>query len=342
MKKYLFMAVAALATLTACQPGDEPQAIVQTREICFAPAAQTRAAATAVGNEKALQDNGFAVYGFQGADAIFANTKVVYNSDAIASLGLTSGTHYDVNLWAPAVAADVRYWANASYKFSGAYPATGNGYVMDKDGKQTITNFVNNGTVDLLVSNVVLVDNTADTKSAVALNFEHMLSRVKFTFKNGFDGNEVIEIKDVVIYDAGKTASATIAGGDTKPVPTWTITDKANIDFGDMDSESENARFGKNAKDTTCYKYIIPGEESYTMGFTLIVYSEGVQVATKTYSVDNNNAITVKPNAAFAPGQGYNFTATINANKAGDIYPIQFSVDVEPWKEDQNYDLELN
>jgi hypothetical protein len=86
MKKYFIMAVAVLATLTACQP-DEPQTIVQTSEICFAPAAtQTRAAVTAVGNTKALQDNGFAVFGFQGTNQIFKNTEVVYINGAIGGM----------------------------------------------------------------------------------------------------------------------------------------------------------------------------------------------------------------------------------------------------------------
>lgn len=343
MKKYLFMAVAALATLTACQPGDEPQTIVQTREICFAPGAtQTRATATAVGNTKALQDNGFAVFGFQGEAQIFNNTKVVYNSTAITSLGLKKGTHYEADLWAPEEAANVKYWAEATYTFSGVYPATNNGYNMDATGTQTITNFVNDGTVDLLVSNVETVNNTANTKTPVALQFEHMLSRVKFTFRNGFSGNEVIEIKNVVIYAVGKTASATIAEGATEPLPTWTITDKADISFGTMDSQTGEKRFDKAGKDTTCYKYIIPGEAQYTMGFTLVVYSEGVQVATKTYSAATNNAITVKPDAAFASGKGYNFTATISPDEAGDIFPIQFSVDVTDWPTDEDYELDLN
>lgn len=340
MKK-LFILAAAIIALASCSKNEEPQAIVQTNEICFAPGAtQTRAAVTAVGNVKALQDNGFAVFGFQGDDQIFENTKVVYNSSAITSLNLKEGS-FDANLWAPEEAANVRYWAVADYKFSGVYPATNNGYKMDKEGNQEITSFVNDGTVDLLVSNVKTVNNTATSKSAVALQFEHMLSRVKFTFKNGFSGNEVIEIRDVVIYNVGKTASATIADGATKPVPTWEITDKEDISFGTMDSQTEAKRFNKAGNDTTCYKYIIPGEAEYTMGFTLVVYSEGVQVATKTYSATTNNAITVKPNDAFAAGKGYNFTATISPDEAGDIFPIQFSVDVTDWEDDEEGTLDL-
>lgn len=341
MKK-LFILAAAIVAFASCSKNEEPQAIVQTSEICFAPGAtQTRATATAVGNVEALQNNGFAVFGFQEEDQIFNNTKVVYNSSAITSLGLTQGTHYDVNLWAPEEAANVKYWAVATYKFSGVYPATNNGYNMDATGTQTITDFVNDGTVDLLVSNVETVNNTATSKSAVALQFEHMLSRVKFTFKNGFSGNEVIEIKDVVIYGVGKQADATITG--TTPAPSWTIENdsRIDIDFGTMDSETEANRFDKDGSDVTPYKYIIPGETEYTMGFTLTVYSEGVQVATKTYSATNSNAITVKPKAAFAPGKGYNFTATISPDEAGDIFPIQFSVEVTDWAEDEEGTLEL-
>jgi hypothetical protein len=63
MKKYFIMAVAVLATLTACQP-DEPQTVVQTREISFAPAAtETRATAVKEYTITDLQNNGFAVWG---------------------------------------------------------------------------------------------------------------------------------------------------------------------------------------------------------------------------------------------------------------------------------------
>ena len=62
MKK-LFVFAAALLALASCSQGDEPQAIVETREISFAPIAnETRATAVDETKTETLQ-NGFAVWG---------------------------------------------------------------------------------------------------------------------------------------------------------------------------------------------------------------------------------------------------------------------------------------
>ncbi len=345
MKKYFIMAVAVLATLTACQP-DEPQTtIVETREICFAPAAtETRAAAVAteVGNVETLKLKGFAVFGFQGVDPIFNNTLVThadYNT-TLTGLGLTETD----NAWAPAVAENVRYWAVADYKFSGVYPATDNGYSMDKDGNQTITNFVNDGTKDLLVSNVKSVNNTALQKSQVALRFDHMLSRVKFTFTNKFTGNEKMEISGVKINGVAKDGSATIETGDgtvdTKTAPTWTAgSEDIILEFGEMSSQTLENRFAKEEKDVTVYKYIIPeNSTAYTIDFNVVVYSEGVQVAAKQYT-----GVRIKKETYnFEPGKSYTFNANIAADDAGNIYPIEFTVDVSAWEEVNGGDIDLS
>ena len=341
MKKYFFMALAAVATLTACQQGEEPQTVVQTREICFAPAAtETRAAATEEGNLATLKSNGFAVFGFQGEDQIFNNTLVTHadKNTTLTGLGLTE----TANAWAPAAAADVRYWAVANYKFSGVYPATDNGYSMDENGNQTITDFVNDGTKDLLVSNVNSVNNEALQKSQVALRFDHMLSRVKFTFTNQFTGNEVMEISGVKINGVARNGSARIETGDgtasTKTTPTWTAgDDNISLEFGEMSSQTTG--FAKNAKDVTVYKYIIPEENTeYTIDFKVVVYSEGVQVAAKQYT-----GVRIKTEEYdFEPGNSYTFNANIAADDAGEIYPIEFTVEVSAWVEIDGGDIDLS
>ena len=342
MKK-LFILAAAIVAFASCSQ-NEPQTVVQTREICFAPSAtETRAAATATeeGNLATLTSNGFAVFGFQGADQIFDNTLVTHSTknEILTGLGLTE----TANAWAPAKAADVRYWADATYKFSGVYPVDNTGYKMDKDGKQEITSFANDGTKDLLVSNVVTVANVADTKTAVALRFDHMLSRVKFTFTNKFTGNEVMEISGVKIKGVAKDGSATIATGegtaDSKTAPTWTAgSDNITLEFGEMSSQTTENRFAKEAKDVTVYKYIIPENNTeYTIDFNVVVYSAGVQVAAKEYK-----DVRIKTEAYnFEPGKSYTFNANIAADDAGNIYPIEFTVEVSAWEEVDGGNIEL-
>ena len=82
MKK-LFILAAAIVAFASCSKNEEPTAMVPTREIQFATAAQTRADMTVV-DVKYLQDNGFAVYGYAANEAIFTKTEVLYdNGDCI-------------------------------------------------------------------------------------------------------------------------------------------------------------------------------------------------------------------------------------------------------------------
>ena len=119
MKKYFIMAVAVLATLTACQP-DEPQTVVQTREICFAPAAtQTRATAAeaiTVANLKQFAVSAFVTTngGIWSADnKIFDNTAVQTSDETTTNASIFEVVDPD----------EVKYWAESSdYKFSAVYP----------------------------------------------------------------------------------------------------------------------------------------------------------------------------------------------------------------------------
>ena len=356
MKKYLFMAVAALATLTACQPGDEPQTIVQTREISFAPAA-TQTRATEV-NETTTDNLGdFAVWGYVGANnnfesAVFSKTTVKKIATNTSEFSTTAK-----EVWQPE-GGDVKYWApNSTYWFSAMYPLTDAAkYSFSINGSthtQKITGFTiaegGVSTEDIVVARpakATLEDET--TRPAVGLTFDHMLARVRFAFRNGFaDDNVTIEISNVELNGLIATADATITQNG---VATWDNTSGAiKLDFQDKDDvfTLKNESINQETETDTIateYRLFIPTsvvDKAYSLSFDLVVKADGVTVLTKKYTVDNNRGTNDDPavelNAVnYENGKSYLFSATINGDLLKeDIYPIQFDVKVTDWASDK-------
>lgn len=365
MKKYLFMAVAALATLTACQPGDEPQTIVETREISFAPIAnETRAI---VVDETTTANLGeFAVWGYVKANdnfnsAVFSNTLVKKTATNKSDFSSTA----QVDVWQPE-GGDIKYWSpGGEYWFSALYPQfaeEGPSYSFSTIGTahtQTISNFsiVDNGveTKDVVVARPVkaTVDANSQSRVAVGLTFDHMLSRVRFSFENTFeDDNVTIKISNVQLNNLIATADANIVTttqrNDTL-VANWTPKDK-DLVVNFQDENEVSSPVAQNAKFTTEYRLFIPdknevGKGDYTLTFTLDVYADNVLVLTKTYTVNNPaehcEAVGLKQ-FKYENGRSYLFNAKINGNLLKEeIYPIQFDVKVTPWATDYTVDDDI-
>lgn len=369
MKKYFIMAVAVLATLTACQP-DEPQTtIVETREISFAPAAtQTRATPVDETVVSDLENNGFAVYGWVKPTAD-GQYQQIFAGEAVT-------LQQNTNVWQP-TGADVKYWApNSDYWFSALYPRGAANYqfttsVENTEVKhtQTITNFSIDpvDTKDIVVarpSKAVLAEE--QQRAAVGLVFDHMLSRVHFSFTNTFaDNNVTIEISNVVLHNVVKTANATISAGtiddntfanvgdDATAVgmATWTKSneDKTTLNFCDV--QEDVFTLVKDAVGTTAYRLFIPTEavaSEYKLAFDLAVKADGVTVLTKQYTIaddqiNTNDAIgLIVPNDGYKSGQSYIFNANISGNiLTNEIYPITFTVKVTDWAADETVDADI-
>ena len=361
MKKYLFMAVAALATLTACQPGDEPQTIVETREISFAPIAnETRA--TAVDETKtATLQNGFAVWGYVKETAGSGNFVEIFNNTIVKYVDVTNVTTSDfgnvTKVWQPE-GGDIKYWApNSTYWFSALYPQDAANYAFSTTGNthtQEITGFEITGdgvgTKDIVVAqpaSAVLA--ATHTRPAVGLTFDHMLARVRFAFRNGFaDNNVTIEISNVELNGLIAKADATISSVGKA---TWTkIGDgTTKLDFQDNNDvfTIENKSIGATTETDTVatqYRLFIPTsveKDAYKLSFDLVVKADGVTVLTKRYTVDNNRGTNDDPAVGlkavnYENGKSYLFSATINGDLLKeDIYPIQFDVNVTDWASDK-------
>ena len=316
MKK-IFFAVLALAGLVACSNEDvvsRPEGAVIGFDNVFVENS-TRANDLTAGNFD------FGVYGSvinsqnqQGM--IFTNQKI--NAD---------GTY-----------SPLQYWiAGATYNFVAFAPYTGAQWTY----APTVTTAAENGVLtfnntganqDLLFATATKTTaaTLTETPGKVGFTFDHVLSRVRFTFTNGFtsNGNIKLLVTDVHITDAYAEGKMAV------PAKTWTIEaddNTLNIDFNDVlkaqNSTEEDARLAEGKTSSTEHFYLIPANASYNVTFTVALYQAGVLV--DTY----NRKATLSYN--MQPGYSYDIKATLdpdNTSDEGEIFPIEFQVSgVNDW-----------
>lgn len=219
----------------------------------------------------------------------------------------------------------LQYWeANYKYNFEAIAPAadgTKVAFAANKTGG-TIT-FVNDGETDLIYAKAeekTTGETISETPGAVSLTFKHLLSRVKFTFTNGFPSNAAakITVSDVKISNTYASATITPATGE------WGTYENANKE---ITFKSENvADVVATASEETEHMYLIPHTSpSYTLSFNVTLDQNG---ATTKYS--HETTITT----AMAKGNSYNFTATLtekNIDPETQLFPIEFTASETPW-----------
>ena len=306
MKK-LFIAILGVAAFAACSQEmtlETPKGAAIGFDNVFVENA-TRAADYTADN---ITD--FSVYGFitkETEGAIFTDQKV-------------SGSKAAGFTYSPA-----QYWVGgATYSFSAlvpyeerhwTYTATnsGNG-VISFNNKTAVAN------QDLLFAYATRTTPASITAApeAVAFTFDHVLSRVKFSFVNGFgDGQNItLDVTNVNITNA--IAKGTIALEAGALAADWTSQDgEFNVAFGDVAGD----KLGVNVEGETTHYYLIPAEDTYEVTFTVAIYQSDVLV--DTY----NRTATVT--VALERGKSYDLQATLTAANTSDdgaLYPIEFTV----------------
>lgn len=157
---------------------------------------------------------------------------------------------------------------------------------------------------------------------AVNMQFNHMLSRVRFNFVNGMDDGSTLSVKDVKITDAYSKATATLAKNLEGLVwSDWNT--PAEMAFGNALTEN----FAQNANGTTDHKYLIPAvDEDLTVTFTVVRAHKGV--------VDEyKHEVNIKKQTLLA-GNSYQFSATFdntNIKPNEELCPIVFTATVADW-----------
>ncbi len=331
MKK-LFTILAVAATLVSCAKEDV------VRE----------AAREAIGFDNAFVENStrsvndpswsnakpfsnFAVYGTVEGAELFDKVEV---SSSYVNAEQTK-TSWDY--------AATQYWiAGAKYNFAAIAPYSNgveNVFTATKDtddkyvGKTTFS-FTNSGVNDLLYAQTPEIEGKASGNTAIEFTFRHILSKVKFSFKNGYNAtNATIKVTDIKINNAYESATVTLGENSTE----WTAqaqdtTNPLVLDFGAATDDQATTNVKEN--DVVAYahneiyesqneRFLIPGavEGGYNVTFNVVLLVSGTPIDTYEHSVTLN----LTPVA----GNSYDVAAEITAANIDPEHsqePIEFTV----------------
>lgn len=280
MKK-LFIAVTAIAAAVACN----------TAEIVDLPS-----------NPAIAFENAF----IQNASRVGTTTETLEAFDVWAYINEKAGTvltDEDVTKangqWGY---ANLQYWAPGhEYYFTALAPM--NSANWDLEFATDVVSFTNvDGTEDLLYATAQVSTmglQPGEGMAPVALTFDHLLSKVNFTFKNGFATDNVkIQVKNVTMT-AVKAAQYTLGATE------WTNATDADLtlSFGDVETLASGA-----AASVADERLTIPtaADYVYNIKFYVDVYFGTVK------AIDNREFNSTLTGAAFEIGKAYNLSATIN------------------------------
>lgn len=320
MKK-LFYCALALAAMVGCNK----EVDVHTNNpasISFGDAfveIKTRAAADPSITKATL--DAFDVWAFMDntAAVVLKNERVTFDG--------TEWTYKNLQYWLP----------EHQYFFGAVAPVDHDNIVVNTTdaneyGLGTIT-FTNlDGTDDLIYASKAMetgVDVVNNDPGKVNLQFAHLLSKIKFTFINGFtNANSKITVKNVQM-SAPKKAVIDLAQDAWWSGYKWQIVESgAVLNFGDV-NDGKQLVIG-DSKECATHLFTIPNDgalSSYTITFDVDVFQGDFAEAAYTQHMEVKLA-----NQPLQMGKMYNFTATINADSLG-LLPIEFGVvEVNGWE----------
>ena len=199
-----------------------------------------------------------------------------------------------------------------------------------------------NGTEDLLyaaeaVSTEGLEVGQAPEDGVVKFQFSHLLSKVKFSFTNGFDNNNAyIDVKNVKMVAPSK-ATIDLAVENWWDNDDWKLVDAVpvTLEFGDA-----CAKTAKGVQQVTDNERLtIPAEQTYKVTFDVALYFGDVLAFTKTLESDVKVSLEM--------GKAYNFKATLDetniAGEDGQLKPIVFDVEeVKEWENAAEQDITVD
>lgn len=317
MKKTLF-AVLALAAVAACNKAEvveQSAANAIAFDNAFVDNAVKSVSDPSFTNDKLFSD--FAVFGFVEGASLFNNvtvSKSITNEDLKKSTWKYEGTQYWI--------------AGAKYNFSAVAPKTNGNWTDVSATKDGVSfTFTNNGELDILYAQTPQIEGKASGNPLVEFTFRHILSKVKFSFENGYNAsNATIRVKNVNITNAHATGNVALNNNTSWTAQAGTLA----LAFGNAATTAVDAEeafaFGATVESYN-ERLLIPG--AVTNGYNVTFAVEllvGNQVV-KTY----NHTATV----TFAPeaGKCYDIKAVINAQNIDPNHaqePIEFTVAALP------------
>ena len=318
MKKTFLMAFAALG-LVACMQ-EEVVTIPQTDAITFDQAYIDNATRAAADPSTTTQDiAGFDVWAFMNE----YDGTVLIDEDVEKAGG--SWTYANTQYWTP----------NNKYYFAALAPmnsanvtetiASGDAAKLGL-GEIAFTNV--DGSEDLLYAATMVQAPDYDqlklnNMPPVKFQFSHLLSKVKFTFTNGFTTDNAYVVIEDIKMTAPKSGTIDLAVENWWDNDDWNLgTEEIELAFGGVETLAMGT-FNECAQE----RLTIPAEadQVYDITFTVKLYM-GNQLALETVKT---SAVT---GVAFEMGKAYNLTAEINADNL-DLPAIEFDVVVKEWDE---------
>lgn len=329
-KTNLWMAGLVAMTLATSCSNDEVTGMNPENAIDFEASFVNKSTRAAVDlTADGVKSTGFNVFAFKDSPAthIFKGDEVTY----------TDGWRYN----------RLQFWKKGSdYWFGAVAPADGAAWTMQPveavsgdylgSGSLTFDNKAAAGEQDLLYAwaGKVTCTEPADMKK-VSFVFNHMLSRVKFSFVNGMLSESItLTVSDVQIKDA--YSSGTLDLNVTAPMWDVKAQDKnLNMPFEGVDGTIDMSKEGE-----TVHKYLIPSDKdkTYTLYFKVNMCQDGGIIGCYEHTV------TIK-DVALVMGRSYDFKATLSAENIdpeGTLYPIEFEVnEVEGWADYTEKDVDM-
>ena len=234
-----------------------------------------------------------------------------------------------------------RYWAEGhNYRFFALSPY-GKGSNVTVTGADTdpytnglgVISFENvNGTEDVLyASNVKSTVNSIPEK--VTFQFNHLLSKVKFTFTNGHDGKFVTLIIKDVKMEVPATASVDL-DQSVKTTYEWVNHDGTTVlEFGNV-LDANHLELG-DVEEVDNERLTIPAgaDQKYKVTFTVQEW-QNKKVCT------THNFETYIEGKQLVAGTSYNFTAAITPEVLN-LKKIVFDAKVDSWENDTPEDTDL-
>ena len=321
MKK-LFISVLAIASLVACN----------TEEVLVQQGNPAIGFESIVDNATRAEDpsitaddlTGFNVWAFMDEAA-----GVVFNAEDVEK-GANGYTYTNIQYWIP----------GHDYYFAALAPMDSANWTVDTTGadenglgKVTFTNVA--GTEDLLyAAKTVSTQNMAagQDMEKVKFQFNHLLSKVNFTFTNGFSNGIYSFVVKNVQMKAPAKGSIDLAVENWWDNDDWNITgEKVTLDFGDVVQLYADSQKGAISATAAAERLTIPADAdySYEITFTIDLYVSGVLAGTYNKTANVNGV-------ALEMGKAYNFTTTISQDNVAEngeaLKPIEFDVEgVNEW-----------
>lgn len=345
MKKIFLFALAAAFAFTSCTK-DETLATAQPGAIDFAVAANNATRSNYDPSITTANIKEFAVYGWMSGKKA-DGTQIggdVFNYERVTR---------DNGSW---TYGNTQYWTRNVYYLSALSPApedtTARNWRIVQTGHNTLglgtIMFDNNqdaeGKQQDLVYWAAKIDNTnGDAENAkVPVVFNHLLSKVKFTFKNGFS-NELttIRVTDVKITNAESQGTINLNTADWWEVEKnncWAFAgDQQTLEFGDVVDAAGNGIIEiTDSKESDKEVLLFPAyDKTYNIEFTVEVLNGEVIAAKHTHEVELTHT--------FQMGYCYNLSATLDAENATEeeLKPIEFEVTVKDWMQEGTGEVEV-